>query len=68
MLPSFYGEGLPKILIEAAACGKPVITTNHPGCRDAILPNKTGLLIPKNSKNTSTQLSTLKLNFYYILD
>lgn len=45
-LPSFYGEGLPKVLIEAAACGRAVITTDHPGCRDAIEPNKTGLLIP----------------------
>ena len=46
VLPSYYGEGLPKILIEAAACGKPIITTDHQGCRDAIIPNKTGLLIP----------------------
>jgi glycosyltransferase involved in cell wall biosynthesis len=45
-LPSFYGEGLPKVLIEAAACGRAVITTDHPGCRDAIESNKTGLLIP----------------------
>ena len=37
VLPSYYGEGLPKILIEAAACGIPVITTDHPGCRDAII-------------------------------
>ncbi len=46
VLPSYYGEGLPKILIEAAACGVPVITTDHPGCRDAIISNVTGLLVP----------------------
>jgi glycosyltransferase involved in cell wall biosynthesis len=45
-LPSYYGEGLPKSLIEAAACGRAVITTDMPGCRDAITPNVTGLLIP----------------------
>ena len=49
ILPSYYGEGLPKILIEAAACGKPIITTNHPGCRDAIIENITGLLVPIKS-------------------
>lgn len=46
VLPSFYGEGLPKVLIEASACGRVVVTTDHPGCRDAIEPNKTGLLVP----------------------
>ena len=46
VLPSFYGEGLPKILIEAAACGLPIITTDHPGCRDAIIADKTGILVP----------------------
>ena len=45
-LPSYYGEGLPKVLIEAAACGRAVVTTDHPGCRDAITPNVTGLLVP----------------------
>ena len=60
VLPSYYGEGLPKILIEAAACGVPVITTNHPGCRDAIIPGETGLLIPvKDSKALINALSTL---------
>lgn len=46
VLPSFYGEGLPKVLIEAAACGRPVITTDNPGCRDAIEKDVTGLLVP----------------------
>lgn len=45
-LPSYYGEGLPKVLLEAAACGRAVITTSHPGCRDAIEPGRTGLLVP----------------------
>jgi len=44
-LPSYYGEGLPKVLVEAAACGRAVITTDHPGCRDAIRPDETGLLV-----------------------
>jgi glycosyltransferase involved in cell wall biosynthesis len=44
-LPSFYGEGLPKVLIEAAACGRAVVTTDNPGCRDATTPGETGLLV-----------------------
>jgi len=44
-LPS-YREGLPKALLEAAACGLPCVTTDVPGCRDAIISNETGLLAP----------------------
>lgn len=46
ILPSYYGEGLPKVLIEAAACGRAIITTDMPGCRDAIEPDVTGILVP----------------------
>jgi glycosyltransferase involved in cell wall biosynthesis len=44
VLPS-YREGLPKVLLEAAAGGRAVVTTNVPGCRDAIEPGLTGLLV-----------------------
>lgn len=44
VLPS-YREGLPKVLLEAAACGRAVVTTDVPGCRDAIDPGVTGVLV-----------------------
>jgi glycosyltransferase involved in cell wall biosynthesis len=47
-LPS-YREGLPKALVEAAAASRAVVTTDVPGCRDAIIPNITGLLVPVKS-------------------
>lgn len=43
-LPS-YREGLPRVLVEAAACARAVVTTDVPGCRDAIIPDVTGLLV-----------------------
>jgi len=45
VLPSYYPEGLPKILCEAAACGRPIITTYEPGCRDSVENGVTGLLV-----------------------
>ena len=48
VLPS-YREGFPKVLIEAAACGRAVITTDVPGCRHAVKPGVTGLIVPPRS-------------------
>lgn len=62
VLPS-YREGLPKSLIEAAACGRAVITTDVPGCRDAITPNETGLLVTvKDATQLADAIATLCQN------
>lgn len=45
VLPS-YREGLPKALLEAAACGKALIATDVPGCREIVRHRRTGLLVP----------------------
>jgi glycosyltransferase involved in cell wall biosynthesis len=45
VLPS-HREGLPKVLLEAAASARAVVTTDVPGCRDAIEPGRSGLLVP----------------------
>jgi len=45
-LPSVYGEGVPRILIEAAACGRPCVTTDLPGCRDIVRDDENGLVVP----------------------
>jgi len=59
ILPS-YREGLPKVLMEAAACGRPVITTDVPGCRDAIEANKTGILVRvKDSQSLADAIKKL---------
>ena len=45
VLPSYYPEGVPKVLLEAAACGTPIITTDHPGCKDAVIESETAILV-----------------------
>ncbi len=45
-LPSYYREGIPKSLLEAAACGLPIVTTDAPGCREVVHHEDNGLLVP----------------------
>lgn len=45
-LPSFGKEGVPRTLIEAAAAGKPIITTDNPGCSDSVINGVTGIIVP----------------------
>ncbi|WP_010176211.1 glycosyltransferase family 4 protein [Pseudomonas sp. PAMC 25886] len=58
-LPS-YREGLPKVLVEAAACGRAVVTTDVPGCRDAIDADVTGFLVPvRDAEALANELQVL---------
>lgn len=45
-LPSRGGEGLPRSLLEAAACGRPIVTSDTPGCVDFVVQGETGLVVP----------------------
>jgi glycosyltransferase involved in cell wall biosynthesis len=46
VLPSYYREGVPRTLQEALAMGRPVITTDLPGCRDTVQAGRNGVLVP----------------------
>ena len=62
VLPSYH-EGLPKILLEAGAVGRPVVTTLIPGCKDVIKHNVNGLLVPvRDSHALSIAINYLLMN------
>jgi glycosyltransferase involved in cell wall biosynthesis len=46
MLLTWYREGVPRSLIEAAASGRPIVTTDSPGCRDLVRDGREGILVP----------------------
>jgi glycosyltransferase involved in cell wall biosynthesis len=55
VLPSFYREGVPRVLLEASAMGIPVITTDAPGCREAVDDGATGFLCEPRSVDSLVQ-------------
>lgn len=62
VLPS-YREGLPKSLLEAASMGRPIVTTDVPGCREVVIQGENGLLVPaKDSAALAAALKTLIQN------
>ncbi len=46
VLPSYYREGIPRVLLEACAVGLPIVTTDMPGCRDVVQQNANGFVVP----------------------
>lgn len=62
VLPS-YREGFPKSLLEAASTGRPIVTTDVPGCREIVQHNVNGFLVPaQNSEALAKALETLCLD------
>ena len=51
VLPSWYGEGVPKSLLEAAACGRPLVAADSPGLREVVRDGETGFLVPPRDPN-----------------
>jgi glycosyltransferase involved in cell wall biosynthesis len=45
-LPTYYREGLPRVLMEASACARAIVTTDMPGCRHVVRDGENGLLVP----------------------
>jgi len=62
VMPS-YGEGLPRVVLEAAATGMPIITTNVHGCRECVMPGYNGLLVkPMNKIELAEAMESFILN------
>lgn len=61
--PTMYGEGVPTVLLEALACGRAVVATDVPGCRDVITHGVSGLLVPaRNVEALAEAIETLFLD------
>ena len=62
VLPSYYREGIPRSLLEAAASAKPIITTDSVGCRDTVEDGVTGFLCqPKNWEDLADKMEAVLL-------
>ena len=64
VFPSYYPEGISNVLLEAAACARPIITTDRAGCRETVDNGKTGYVIPIKNQEAlnSAILKFLELN------
>jgi glycosyltransferase involved in cell wall biosynthesis len=63
VLPTYYREGVPRVLLEASACGLAIITTNMPGCKDVVIDEYNGKLVKiKDSKDLSEKIIYLGKN------
>lgn len=62
VLPSYYPEGVPRSLIEAASSGKIIITTNTPGCKETVLNGINGYLVEPRSIDQLTQAMDMVCN------
>lgn len=63
VLPSFYREGVPRSVLEAMSMGRPIITTDAPGCRETVVDGVNGFLVPvRDSKALAEAMERLILD------
>jgi glycosyltransferase involved in cell wall biosynthesis len=62
VLPSSYAEGVPRALIEAAAAGAPIITSDTPGCRDTVIDHRSGFVCPLHAPERLADAMSQLLN------
>lgn len=55
VLPSFHPEGISNVLLEGAACGRPLITTNHSGCKETVEDGVTGYIVQQRDSKDLTE-------------
>ena len=55
VLPSYFREGVPRVLLEAMSLGKPIVTTDHPGCRETVDHGINGWLVTPHSSQALAQ-------------
>lgn len=60
VLPSYYREGIPRVILEAMATGRPIITTDSPGCRETVVDGRNGFIIPARD----TELLAEKMKWF----
>ena len=61
VLPS-YREGIPRSILEALSTGRPIITTDSPGCRETVIHGKNGLLVPARNATALAKAMIKLLN------
>jgi glycosyltransferase involved in cell wall biosynthesis len=66
-LPTYYREGLPRVLVEASAAGLPIVTTDVPGCRDVVTHDRNGLLVPPRDVTALANECYFKLSMPLVL-
>jgi len=60
VLPSYYGEGVPRILLEAMALSKPIVTTDSVGCRETVEHGRNGFLVrPRDPEGLARAIASL---------
>lgn len=65
VLPSFHPEGISNVLLEGAACGRPLITTDHAGCKETVLDGTTGFIVKQRDSEDLIQKMIRFINLPY---